>query len=195
MPTAPGVTLTANLASIIGETEGGGYLRITLCGSGPVIPVVAGTCVLEDATIPQYVGPQVGSTPIQAILFGNDVITPGPNTTFYEIAVLDSNKDVIQAGLYQFLNSAGAVDLSSATPYIGPYGFYLPLLAYLACSGAFPGTVYVAPGPVIAIAYNGELLPRGLAFPILSYTLAPDQVTATLNFNTEAGDQVDALCI
>ena len=192
---APGVTLTANLASIIGEAEGGGYLRVTLCGYGPMIPVVAGTCVLEDAGVPQYVGPQVGAAPVSVTLFGNDVITPGPNVTFYEIAVLDSNKDVIQAGLYQFLNSAGAVNLSTLIPYVGPYGFYLPLLAYQPCTGAVPGTVYVAPGPVIAIAYNGELLPAGQAFPILSYTLAPDQVTATLNFNTEALDQVDALCI
>lgn len=195
MPVAPGVTLIANLASIIGEAEGGGYLRVTLCGYGPMIPVVPGVCVLQDAGVPQLVGPQVGSSDVQVHLFGNDVIVPGPNTTFYEIAVLDDDKNVIQAGMYQFLNSAGVVDLSTLSPYLGPYGFYLPLLAYQACAGAVPGAVYVSPGPVVAVTYNGEMLSPGLAFPILSYTLGADLQTITLNFNTEAGDLVDAFCI
>lgn len=195
-PITPGVTLEANLTSIIGEAEGGGYLRVTLCGYGPMIPVVpTGGAVLQDAGVPQIIGPQVGSTDVSVLLWGNDVIVPGPNVTFYEIAVLDKNQNVIQAGLYQFLNSAGTVDLSTLVPYVGPYGFYLPLLGYEPCTGAVPGNVYVAPGPVVALAYNGVILPAGQAFPILSYALASDEVTATLNFNTELGDLVDALCI
>lgn len=120
MTIAAEVTLNANLESILGGGEGGGYLRIILCGSGAVIPVVAGTCVLEDATIPQLIGPQVGSTPISQLLFGNDVITP--NGTFYEIAVLDGRKNVVQAGMYQFAQAGGpnTVDLSTATQIPAP---------------------------------------------------------------------------
>lgn len=190
----PGVTLTANLESILGGTAEKGYLRVTLCGFGPTIPRVIGTGILADAGIPRVIGPQVDNThPITQLLWGNDVITP--DATFYEIAILDDSQNVIQAGLYQFLNAAGTVALDSAPQIEGPYGFQLPNLSYQPCTGAVPGTVYVAPGAVLAAAYNGVLLPIGEALPVLSYTVAGDEVTITLNFATQNGDRVDALCI
>lgn len=288
MPITPGITLTANLQSVLGGAALGGYLRITLCGFGPVLPCVAGTGMLADAAVPQVKGPQVGSTPLSQVLYGNDVITPA--STFYEIALLDQNRNVIQSGMYQFANgpagfpveitkvtvitlappsvtafvvltpatpvtvvadarfsfsgftnyvtlngktytwepnavppnflqpgdvgfvdtgggnTAGAyvdtgtmtaltttVDLSQATQIVAPFGFALAGLSAQACSGAVPGNTYLSPGPIVALFYNGVLLPRGQAFPTLSYTAAGE--VATLNFNTEPLDRIDALCI
>jgi hypothetical protein len=76
-------------------------------------------------------------------------------------------------------------------------GSYLDLThkpTYSFCPGTTPGTVFVSPGAVIAVTYNGTVLPRGVAAPKLSYTLAGDNVTITLNFTAEAGDRVDAFC-
>ena len=183
-PLTPQITLTANLESINSGAELGGYLRITLCGYGPQLPAVPGTCMLADAGVPQIIGPQVGSTPISVELFGNDVIQPA--NTVYEISVLDQNKDVIQSGLYSFTGTQ-TVDLSQAAQIVQPYGFPLGGLAYLACSGSIPGTVFVAPGPVIAVTYNGVMLRQTL------YTVAGNIIT--LLFTPEAGDRIDAFCI
>lgn len=187
----PGVTLSANLENVLGGTALGGYLRITLCGFGPVIPCIPGTGILANAGVPQIVGPQVGGTPISKSLWGNDAITPA--NTFYEIAVLDNDKNVIQAGLYQFANAAGAVDLSQAAQIVGPYGFQLPSLASQACAGAIPGSIYTAPGRPIAVFYNGVYLPPNQLAPIHSYSAAGEVIT--LNFATESGDRIDALCL
>lgn len=190
MALTPQITLTANLESIVGAAAVGGYLRVTLCGYGPQPPAVPGTCMLANAGVPQLVGPQIDSTPISVELFGNDVITPA--NTFYEVSVLDQNQDVIQSAIYQF-NGSGTTDLADAQPILPPYGYDLGDLQYLECTGS--GSNFVAPGRVIAPAYNGILLPLGLALPTLSYTLATDQVTITLNFSTEMGDRIDALCV
>jgi hypothetical protein len=60
------------------------------------------------------------------------------------------------------------------------------------CSKTAPGN-YSAPGNIVALFYNGVLLPRGEAAPTLSYT-ATGQV-ATLNFSTGMEDRIDALCL
>src|SRR5215831_333514 len=111
------ITLNANLESIIGAAATGGYLRITLCGFGPSLPSVRGTCMIANAGVPQLVGPQVGSTPITVQLYGNDVITPA--NTFYEVAVLDANQNVVQCGNYSFSGS-GTYDLSNAAQLVQP---------------------------------------------------------------------------
>lgn len=195
MPVTPQITLTANLESILAGAETGGYLRITLCGSGPVIPAVPGTCVLADATIPQIIGPQVGSTPLSIELYGNDVIVPGPDVTFYEIAVLDDDQNVIQAGNYRF-DGAGTIDLSEAAQIVAPYGFWLGFLKVVACTGAVPGTHYQAPGfLVIAVLYNGVILDP------TDYSVAPGTTNITLlTFATQVGpdgqpDKINALCV
>jgi hypothetical protein len=62
-------------------------------------------------------------------------------------------------------------------------------LQNLACAGAVPGRIYTAPGsPVVAVTYNGVLLRRGI-----DYTLAV--TTIMLNFSTETGDAINALCV
>jgi hypothetical protein len=184
------ITLTANLETIIGGAESAGWLRITLCGFGPVLPSVPGTCMLADAGVPQLVGPQVGSTPISVQLYGNDVITP--SSTFYEVAVLDANQNVVQCGNYKFTGS-GTYDLSNAVQLVQPLGFQPGGLQYSACTGAVPGTVYTASGPVIAVSYNGIFMRANQASPALSYTVSGE--TITLNFSTQAGDRIDAICI
>jgi hypothetical protein len=193
MPTTPQITLTANLETIAGGGLQAGYIRVTLCGYGPITPAVPGAGLLADSGVPQFVGPQTAAgTPLQVQLYGNDVITPA--NTFYEIAVLDANKNVIQANNYQFSGS-GSFDLSSLAPIVPPYGFPIGNLVYEPCTSN-SAVQWVAPGPVMAVSYNGILLPEGLSFPINSYTLAADNVTINLNFATEPpGDRIDAFCV
>lgn len=190
MATTPAITLTANLDSIIAAAAEGGYLRITLCGYGPQMPAIPGTCMLADAGVPQMVGPQSGTAPLSVALFGNDVIQP-PNT-FYEISLLDENRDVIQSGIYQF-SGTGSQDLSQAMQILSPYnlGFVLANLRYAKCTvvPASGGTVFTAPtSKVIAIAYNGVLV--GAEF----YTTNGAQITLK-GWTTESGDRIDAFCI
>jgi hypothetical protein len=192
MPVTPQITLTANLQSILAGAEAAGYLRITLCAIGPILPCVPGTSMLADGTIPQIIGPQAGSTPLSILLYGNDVITPAG--TFYEIAVLDANKNAIQAGNYQF-SGTETIDLSNAIPMVGPYGFPLNALAYLPCVLGANNHSFTAPGTVIAPAYNGVLLPEGQSTPTLSYTLDSTGTEITLNFDIDPSwERIDAFC-
>lgn len=190
MPVTPQITLSAQLNSILGGSALGGFLRITLCGFGPVMPAVPGNGMIADAGVPQTVGPQGGSGPLTQLLWGNDVITPA--TTFYEVAVLDQNKNPIQCGNYLFTGT-GTVDLSGAAQIVPPYGFKLGNLRYAPCTGSLPGTHFTAPGTVIAASYNGVLLPYGMALPTLSYTATGNAIT--LNFPAGLGDRIDAFCI
>jgi hypothetical protein len=190
----PNITLTATLDDLTGAAAGStanpAKLRITLCGYGLTLPVITGTTTLAK------VGPMsVYSTgsPISTQLWGNDQITPA--NTYYSIEILDGEDNVVQCGAYVFTGTA-TIDLSNAIQVVPPYGFPVGDLAYLPCTGAVPGTVYVAPGQVVAPAYNGTLMPAGQTFPpTLSYTLGSDQKTITLNFSTELGDRIDAICI
>lgn len=183
------ITLTANLESILNGAETGGFLRITLCGFGPVLPSTPGV-MIADAGVPQEVGPQQGSTPLSVELYGNDVITPA--NTFYEVAVLDQNHNVVQAGNYQFTGS-GTFDLSTAVQLVQPLGFQPGGIQYLACTGSIPGNVYTAPGIPIAVSYNGLFMRANQAPPLFSYTVSGEVIT--LNFSTQAGDRIDAICI
>lgn len=186
-PLTPQITLTANLESIVDGAELGGYLRITLCGYGPQLPSIPGTCMLGDAGVPQLVGPQEGTTPLSVELWGNDVITPA--NTFYEIAMLDQNKDVIQCGMYQFTGS-GTTDLSNAPQILPPFnlGFVITTMKYASC--ALGGAVCTAPGPVIAVAYNGVFLDPAY------YTINPSNTSQfTLTWTPEPGDQFYAFCL
>lgn len=185
--------LQANIESIIGGGATGGFLRITLCGFANIIPFSkpSPAGMLADAGVPQLVGPQA-SSPLSVALFCNDSITP--DNTFYEIAVLDANQNVVQSGNYQFNGIAGTtVDLSTQPQIVQPTGFVPGGIKYLPCAGTVPGTVYTAPGPVLAVSYNGIFLRANQALPILSYTVVGEAIT--LNFTTQIGDRIDALCI
>jgi hypothetical protein len=69
----------------------------------------------------------------------------------------------------------------------------MPVLGYQQCSGNVPGRYYNAPGPVIAVAYNGVLMRRNQPRPVNSYTEAGGAIT--LNFLTGPGDRIDAFTI
>lgn len=110
---AQNITLTANLKSILGAASLNGYLEITLCGFGIIPPrVPADSVMLGDSSIPQVNGP---ASTFSVKLYGNDQITP--SGTFYSIAVLDQNKNVIQAGIYQ-LTGTNTFDLSQLNPIV-----------------------------------------------------------------------------
>jgi len=186
---APAITLSAALKAQDG-TPMAGFLRITLCGFGPVVPHVSDG-MLADAGVPQILGPQAGAGPLTQLIYGNDVITPP--STFYEVAVLDENQNVIQTGNY-FFTGAGTRNLYNSTQIVPPYGFSLGGLRYLPCAGAIPGSVYVAPGVTVAVSYNGLFMVPDAFLPQKSYTVSGN--TIMLNFTTSLGDRgIDALCV
>lgn len=122
MPLTPQITLTVNLLDFSGNQLGSiaqpAYLRVQLVNFGNTLPRVSGSgmvakVVTNPADIP-YTGSQI-SVP----LWGNDVITPGPNITYYAISILDANKNVVQAGAYQFTGT-GSFDLSAVAQFLPP---------------------------------------------------------------------------
>lgn len=196
MPTpTPQITLNFSLLDYegaqLGTTTQPAWLRIALCNFGSNLPRVPGAGLIAK-TVSWFIDIPYTGVAGTVQLWGNDVIVPGPNITYYQISVLDTNRNVIQTGLYQFAGTE-TVDLSSATPINPPNPPGLESLEYEPCTGVVPGTFYTAPGAVIAVAYNGVLLPRGVALPTLSYTLS-GETTISLNFTTQTGDRIDALC-
>jgi hypothetical protein len=195
MPATPNITLTATLEDFTGAAAGSvanpAKLRIALCGFGPVLPRVTGTTMLaRTGPFDEY---STGAA-LSITLFGNDQITP--TGTYYSIEILDGEDNVVQCGAYIFTGST-TIDLSNAAQIVpGGYVPSLPQLKYLPCAGAVPGTIYTAPGPIVALFYNGVALPAGQALPTLSYTAVGN--VATLNFTTQTGapnDRIDALCV
>jgi hypothetical protein len=61
------------------------------------------------------------------------------------------------------------------------------MLVYTPCAGAIPGTVYTATGQIVAVAYDGVFQRLGI-----DYTTVGEVIT--LNFSTNEGDTVYALC-
>jgi hypothetical protein len=104
----PAITLTATLQSWAGVNDAGAALEITLCGFGQTLPKVTGASML--AKIKTQVLATAGT--ISTVIYGNDVITP--TGTYYSIAVIDDQKNVVQSGIYQ-LSGSGTQDLSSLT--------------------------------------------------------------------------------
>lgn len=192
MPATPNITLTATLDDLSGNAVGTlgdpAKIVITLCGFGPALPRIAGTAMLAKPGpfVTEYLGSAASIK-----LWGNDQISP--SGTFYTIEILDGDDNVVQCGAYQFTGS-GTIDLSNATQIVPPFGFLLSSLAIRATTGAYPGTVYVAPGRVIAVLYNqGILNPNNSPTP--DYSLSVNGTTITLNFSTLSGDNISALCI
>ena len=186
MGATPNITLTATLQDLMGEAVGStanpAKLSIALCGFGPLLPCVIGAAMIARPG-PVYIESTDGT--ISFSLWGNDQITP--TGTYYSVAVLDGQGNVVQCGAYQFTGS-GSQDLSDAVPIVPPYGFPAGRLKMAMCTGAVPGTVYVAPGsPVAAVFYNGILLAPSY------YSLSFE--TITLTFTTESGDTINALCV
>lgn len=195
MPATPLVTLTATLDDLTGAPAGSiaaaAKLRIALCGFGPYLPKIIGTAMIAKAGPFGFLST---GNPLSLALWANDQIFPA--NTFYSIEILDGEDNVIQCGAYQFLAGGSAlnIDLSNATQIVPPYGLPISFLRVIPCTGAVPGTQYVAAGAeiVIAVFYNGVLLT-----PTTDYTVA--QINISLNFTTQVQngipDQISALVV
>jgi hypothetical protein len=125
----PGITLTITpqdiSGNLVGSSQSPSSVRITLCGFGPRLPAIPGTANIVRPGPIWYPFDGTGA-PLTISLWGNDVIEPGG--TFYEIAVLDAARNVVQANMYQFVGSQ-TIDLSNATPTSPPPG-YNPWIGY-----------------------------------------------------------------
>jgi len=115
MSLTPQITLTATLEDITGVAAGStgnpARLVIDLCGYGLTIPEIPATGTLAKIHLELLsTGAQI-STP----LWGNDVIVPGPDETYYAITVIDGDGNVVQTGNYRF-DGTLTIDLSDATP-------------------------------------------------------------------------------
>jgi hypothetical protein len=114
--TVPAITLTATLQDLSGNDVGSAAspaaLRISLCGYQNEIPRIIGTSVLARVG-PIFVETTSGSISIP--VWGNDVIVPAG--TFYDIALLDQDGNVVQSGLYE-LTGSGTKDLSTLPPIV-----------------------------------------------------------------------------
>lgn len=182
MPATPNITLTATLLDYSGNTLGSAsqpaWLRIALCGFGPVLPCVPGTGNIAKATSWNLDIPYAGSLPTTK-LWGNDQITPAG--TYYVIEVLDTQRNVLQAGVYQFTGGPLTIDLSNATQILPPIPLFAAGLVCVALNGSYPGTVFTAPTAVwgtgfLALMYRGAMQRLGI-----DWTQTTSQ-EATLNF-------------
>jgi hypothetical protein len=191
MAITPNTTLTATLDDLTGAPAGSlanpAKLRIALCGFGPILPLIGGTAML--AKTGPFAVYSTGS-PISIQLWGNDQIAP--SNTYYSIEILDGQDNVVQCGAYQFIGG-GTFDLSTTVQIVPPYGFSLGGLGIANCTLTAPRT-YQAPGQVVAAFYNGLLMRPGTG-PGTDYTLSGGGTIINLNFSTELGDSIYALCI
>lgn len=176
MPTSPGVTLTVTLQDVTGIDVDNGSLVIRLCGFGQSLPRIAGTSMLAKVTmkIPLATGISAGIN-----LFGNDQITPAG--TYYAIEVIDANKNIVQAGIYQF-TSGQDIDLSNATQIVNqPSG-----------GGGGGGGGSAGAGSYTVVAANGNvnLASTGAGVQVFDVTLNGDS-----QFNSAAGFARGTVCI
>lgn len=115
MALTPQITLNITLDDIsgnpIGTTANPAYVRVMLCNYGPYLPRVPATALIGSIDT-QFNIPYFGQAKTLK-LWGNDVIIPAG--TYYTIAILDGDKNVIQAGAYVF-TGMGTFDLSSLSP-------------------------------------------------------------------------------
>jgi hypothetical protein len=120
----PQITLTINLLDFSGNQIGSSAqpasVRIMLAGYGRSLPRVSGAGMIGEISSSPVNIPYTGSV-ISVPLWGNDAIVP-PGT-WYDIAILDAGRNVVQAASYQFsdinqsVDLGTTIDLSTATPY------------------------------------------------------------------------------
>jgi hypothetical protein len=184
MPLTPQITLTATLQDVSGAAAGSvanpAVLRIALAGYGLTLPCIVGTANLAR------VGPEdfydTGSG-VSVQLWGNDVINP--LGTYYAITLLDGDGNILQCGSYQF-SGTQTIDLSSAAQIVPN-----STLVYVTCAGDYPGTVYTAPGPVVAVSYNGTLQRPGIDY---SLSNGNKQINLTFSTTDAEGENISAIC-
>jgi hypothetical protein len=165
MPATPNITLTATLLDYSGNTIGTSaqpaWLRIALCGFGGVLPAIAGTGNITKITS-WFVDIPFTGTALSVKLWGNDQISP--SGTYYAISLLDTQKNVLQTGIYQFTGTQ-TIDLSNAPQIVQPPVPQIFNLVTLATAGSVPGSVFTVPTPIWgntlqAVFYKGVFYPR-----------------------------------
>ena len=181
MPATPNITLTATLLDYSGNTIGTSaqpaWLRIALCGFGGVLPAIAGTGNITKITS-WFVDIPFTGTALSVKLWGNDQISP--SGTYYAISLLDTQKNVLQTGIYQFFGTQ-TIDLSVAPQIVQPPVPQIFNLVLLATTGTVPGTVFTVPTPVwgnslLAVFYKGAFYPA-VKGSTTNWTLAGQTVT------------------
>ena len=181
MPASPYITLTATLLDYSGNTIGTAtapaWLRIWLAGFGATLPVIAGTGNLAKVSSPYLDIPFTGAA-ISVPLWANSQISP--SGTYYAISVLDTNKNVVQTGIYQFSQiTATTIDLSSAPQIVQPAAPQIFNMVALPTRGTVPGTVFTIPTPVWAGQVLGVFY-RGSFYNPSNFTVSGQ--TLTMNF-------------
>lgn len=135
-------------------------------------------------------------SPTSGAVPGNSYTAPGAiivlflNGVALQPGIDYSTTDDGTAALLAFNTDAG--DVVTALCAVVSAGELIPgawLLSWQACTGAVPGTVYVAPSRATAAAINGVL-----QRPLIDYTLSADGLTITFTVATIAGDKIHALC-
>jgi hypothetical protein len=191
----PTITLTAALQDFCGNNAGTvanpAKLRIALCGYYNELPRIAGTSNLAQVGPSYYYDSGSG---IEIELWGNDVITPGPTQTYYDIAVIDGEGNMVQCAAYQFVGTQ-TIDLSNATP-ITPPGPPVPVppgntFAWSEVpAGTIDGTnatftLEQAPNPAGSLQFfkNGSRLTLGVG-----YSLTGNTITYTTDYIPQPGD-------
>lgn len=116
------ITVTGLLKDVFGAAALSGGLRVTLNGYGAQMPRVSGTGFIVDPDIPVNMP---GDGTFSFTVFGNDVILPGPNITFYTIAFIPQSGGVVKCNNYQITGS-GSFDLSTLSPIFLPTPSPLP---------------------------------------------------------------------
>jgi hypothetical protein len=199
LPLIPQITLTATLDDLSGVAAGTvanpSRLRIALCGYGETLPAIPGTANIALVGPKEYFS--TGGM-LTIPLWGNDVIEPivsGVPQTFYEIAVIDGQQNVVQCVAYQFAGTA-VIDLSNATPYLPPSpppAFTVPLnyLAVTPQPAQAEGVVYTAPGSIVMVFYNQLAQRKGIDWNPVGVSLTQ----FTLTFATFAEETIYALCL
>lgn len=188
MALTPQITLTATLDDIAGGLVGSvanpSQVEITLCGYGPILPCVPGTCNIDK---PGPIRFPVTDGEFTTLLWGNDVIFP--LGTYYQVTLLDDRDNVVQAGAFQFNGEAVTIDLSDAIQI----GAGVATMFAEAPAGDMPGDSYrLSKTPVNAILiglfYNGDYQQPGI-----NYTLAGRVIN--LNFETVEDDNLWAVYV
>ena len=184
MPATPNITLTATLLDYSGNTIGTSaqpaWLRIALCGFGGVLPAIAGTGNITKISS-WFVDIPFTGTALSVKLWGNDQISP--SGTYYAISVLDTQKNVLQTGIYEFFGTQ-TIDLSNAAQIAQSPVAQIFNLVTLPVAGTVPGSVFTVPTPIwgnnlLAVFYKGVFYPS-VKGSTTNWTL--DGQTLTMSF-------------
>lgn len=202
LDTGSGATATLWGNDVI--SPAGTYYAITLLdGDGNILQCGAyrfsGTETVDLSDVPQIAPTNaLAYSPCSGAVPGNVYTAPGQIIALFYNGVaqrpgIDWNPQAGSGGTIADLTfTTGGTDTISALCAIVSATPLVPgawMLTWQPCTGAVPGSAYVAPSPAAAVAQNGLLLR-----PILDYTLDPTLLDITLTNPTSGGDNIYALC-